>query len=81
MTVTSIVSASIFVAAALICLGFAVALAFEALAIATGKEPTISSLSASAIASHPHVALLATLGVGVLLGALATHFTNWRPLP
>lgn len=72
-------SALIFSALALIVTGFAVALWFEVLAIATGKESTISRLSADAIAAHPHVALLSTLLIGIIIGALVTHFTNWRP--
>ena len=67
----------IFIAAALIVSGFALALWYEAFAVLTGRQSTISSLSASAIAQHPHIALLSTLVIGVLLGALVTHFTRW----
>jgi hypothetical protein len=74
---TQLLSASIFAAAALICLGVALALGFEAAAILTGREPTLSNLSAQQIAAHPHVALIVTFLVGVLLGALITHFTRW----
>ncbi len=76
---TRILSGLIFVAAGLILTGFALAMFFEAAAIITGKEPTISRLSAQAIADHPHLALLTTLLIGILVGALVTHFTNWRP--
>ena len=70
---------SIFLAAALICLGFFVALAYEGYAVITGKDPTISAITALQIASHPVVSGLAIFGSGVLIGALVTHFTNWRP--
>ncbi len=71
-------SGLIFAALALIVTGFAVALWFEAAAIWSGREATLSALSASAIASHPHLALLSGVLFGVLVGALAVHFTNWR---
>ncbi len=78
---TRVFSGLLFVGVGLILAGFAVAMFFEAFAILTGREPTLSALSASAIAQHPHLALLFTLLVGILIGALVTHFTNWKPLP
>lgn len=70
---------AIFFAAALICLGFFVALAYEAYAVVTHRDPTISAITALQIASHPAVAGFAIFASGVLIGALVTHFTNWRP--
>lgn len=74
-----IAAGAVFGSVALILLGFALAMAYESFAIITGKDSTISALTAATIASHPHIALLAAFGAGTLLGALITHFTNWRP--
>jgi hypothetical protein len=70
--------ASIFFAAAIIIFGFGSAVVFEGFSVLL-RKPTISSLSANAIVAHPHIALLSALGIGILIGALTTHFTNWRP--
>ena len=77
MRVQQIVGGSIFVAAALIVSGFALALWFESFAVLTGREPSISQITALSIGSHPVVAGLAFLVAGILIGALTVHFTRW----
>lgn len=77
MTTGRLLSGLIFVAVALILGGFALAMVFEAAAILTGKESTISQLASGTIRTHWPLALLATFGIGVLIGALIQHFTAW----
>lgn len=74
-----LLSALVFFALFLILEGFALAVLFEALAIFTGKESSLSQLASGAIAHHWPLALFSTLVIGTLLGALATHFTHWSP--
>lgn len=64
-------------AGGLLALGFAVALAYEAWAVATGG-PTISGITAGAIAKSPKVSGAAIFLGGAVLGALVAHFTDWR---
>jgi F0F1-type ATP synthase membrane subunit c/vacuolar-type H+-ATPase subunit K len=77
MNAQSVIGGLIFVAAALIVSGFAIALWFESFAVITGREPTISQITALQIGSHPVVAGLAFLLAGILIGTLITHFTHW----
>jgi hypothetical protein len=66
-------------ALALLALGFAVALAYEAASIATGADPTISAIVADEFARHPVVYLAIFIPLMVLAGGLAAHFTLAAP--
>ncbi len=74
-----LVDAVLFGGAALVCLGLALALAYEAFAMATGGVPTISDIVASSAFTHPIWSRLAYMGAGLLIGGLAVHFGGWRP--
>lgn len=76
---TRIGAGVIFGALSLIALGFGLAMAYECFAIITNRDASISQLTAQTISANPHVALAVTLLIGGVLGALVTHFTNWRP--
>lgn len=60
---------------AVILLGFAGVVAYEAFAFATGLDPTISFITATEFARHPAVWLAFFLPLMLLAGALAAHFT------
>lgn len=64
-------------AGALLALGFVVALSYEAWAIISGG-PTISAITAGAIAKSPKISGASIFVGGAILGALVAHFTNWR---
>jgi hypothetical protein len=67
----------IFGAAALICLGFAVAMAYETIAVATGLKPTISDIVAGTVLDHPVWAYVWVGAAFFLFGLLLDHFTGW----
>jgi heme/copper-type cytochrome/quinol oxidase subunit 1 len=77
--VTRLLEAAACLSGALVALGVAVALVVEALAVGWGAVPPLSDLVASQTLSHERATMVAVLLVGVLLGALITHFTAWRP--
>lgn len=72
-------SGALFWAMALIFLGLGLAMAYEGYAIVTGKESTISAISAGAIQSHPIQAIVFASVFFFILGALTAHFTRWNP--
>lgn len=67
------------VAFGIIALGFALALAYEAAAIFTGAELTISAIVADEFARHPLVWLSIFIPLMLLAGGLAAHFTLAAP--
>lgn len=69
----------LFAALALIVFGFGVALSYESLSFFTRREPTISAIVAGQLAIHPHWGRMGYLLAGVVIGALATHFSHWTP--
>jgi hypothetical protein len=77
--VIRILEAAACLSGALVALGVAVALVVEALAVGWGAVPPLSDLVASETLSHERLTVVAVLLVGVLVGALITHFTAWRP--
>lgn len=79
MTLARLMAGLIFFAGGTFAAGFVFSLWYEAYAVWTTKDPTISQITALQIASHPAVAGFFIFASGVLLGALVTHFTNWRP--
>ena len=69
----------LFIAITLVFIGAAGMCGYEAIALFTGKDPTISKITAFHFATHP---IACTVGVGLVmfvLGALTTHFVNWKP--
>jgi hypothetical protein len=73
-------AAALFVALSLIFLGGSGMLAYEGYALAAGKDPTISRITAYHFATHPVTAVVAVAVVMFILGALTTHFVNWKPV-
>lgn len=74
-----LVGASLFAAGALICYGFAIALTYEALSVATGRWPMISGIVSSQVLGHPVWTGALMFVSGIILGGLAVHFSGWRP--
>ena len=74
-----LIGGAIFTAGGLICLGFAIALLYEAAAYAFRQVPTISDITARQYVGHTHWFVVGVLLFGVLAGALITHFTRWSP--
>lgn len=70
-------AASLFSALAGILLGFTTLCAYEAYAIASGNDPTISRIVAYTFAASPHAYIIGIFVAGAIFGALVTHFTNW----
>ena len=70
--------AGLVAAGALVCAGLAAAMVYETWAI-LGGGPTISGITADKIERAPKIAGGSIFGAGALFGALAAHFTNWRP--
>lgn len=63
----------------LVFLGLSVLMAYEAVAVFTRQEPTISLITSYEFLKNPvwWVTILAMLMFA--LGALVTHFTHWTP--
>lgn len=72
-----ILGSLIFCAGAIICLGFAVALFYETLAVATGRIPTISDIVAGTVLDHPVWAYVWVAAAFFGFGLLLDHFTGW----
>jgi hypothetical protein len=73
-------ASSLFAFLALIFLGGSGLLAYEAYAIYAGKDPTISRITAYHFATHPVASIVGVAIVMFVLGALTTHFVNWKPV-
>lgn len=71
-------AAILFVALAVILLGFAGLLLYEAYAVQTGKDPTISKIVAFHFETHPRLCALGAFIAGGILVGLLVHFLNWR---
>ena len=75
---TKWIAASLFFAAAIICLGFGVALVYEAIAVGTGKFATISEITHGVIETHTRVSYVAVFVAGGIITGLLVHFTGWK---
>ncbi len=77
--VARLLDASLFAAAALVCLGLALAMAYESWALASGAAPTISDILASGAFTHPVWARIGFFAAGLVVGGLAVYFGGYRP--
>ena len=60
-------------------LGLAVLMAYEAVAVFTRQEPTISLVTSFEFLRHPSWWVTLACLVAFAFGALVTHFTHWTP--
>lgn len=68
----------LFAALAMALQAVVIGCAYESYAVWTGKTPTISRITAYQFVQHPATYMVGVFVFGVILGALVTHFTNWR---
>lgn len=71
--------AVLFWGGGLICLGFALSLVYEGLAVAIGAVPPISDIVAGTVLAHPVWGYVWTAVAFALIGGLLVHFLGWRP--
>lgn len=71
-------AAVLFVSLAIVLLGGAGLLLYEAFAVATGKDPTISKIVAFHFETHPRLCALGAFIAGGIIVGLLVHFLNWR---
>lgn len=67
-----------FVALAIILSGGAGLCVYEAYAVQTGKDPTISKIVAYHFATHPALCFLGAFIAGGIVCGLLVHFVNWK---
>lgn len=69
----------LFSAITIVFIGAAGMCAYESWALFSGKDPTVSKIVAYQFATHPQTAWVTVAAVMFVLGALTTHFVNWKP--
>lgn len=67
-----------FAALGLLLQALAIGCAYESYAVGTKKVATISRITAYQFVTHPATYMSGVFIAGVILGALITHFTNWK---
>lgn len=66
---------------AVVFLGLAGWMTYEAVAIWSRLQPTISAITAGELVRHPIWWILLACFLSAAFGALVTHFSHWTPVP
>lgn len=74
-----VVAGLLFFGFAVMCFGLGLTMLYEAYAVATERVATISGITAEALVAHPHWWVTIVFVLGVVIGALVTHFSHWTP--